>query len=184
MSPVVKKPRDRIKLTGGGTLNIYAHRQAGIPQMSQLLQQQTHGTWLHLRSQGGPGYEHLRLKYPHLAAQLEILTCSWLLAGKNILVSKEVLADYLSHTKELLTILQRAPLQMPDTVTPEESLSMYRQQMRKLLAFLEKDVLPVLPNAPVRKVVGVSDGQDLDEPDGEESMPAAETGTEEKNSQS
>lgn len=166
--PEQKPERKRIHLTGGGTMNIFDHRKSGLPKTAQLMRQTNHRTWLDLRMRGGDGMHFLMQKYPHLMAQLEFLTGSWLLAGKSILASKEVLEDYLTNTRILMEVIQRSPLRMPDATSSAEELAMYKQQMQKLLVFLEQEVLPVIPESPQREELTLPDGEGIEQSDGEE----------------
>ncbi len=149
-------------------------RSAHIPRMSHMLLQAQRVRARQLGSYYAKtdGYFTLESYYPHLLAKLEMLTFSWMLAGKHILTNKAMLQHYLEATKVQLAISQKVPFPVIDEemrAAGYTDLEIYKRQMTQLLYFLETEVLMLLPEAPLPKKEGDgTDGEDLDEPDGEE----------------
>ncbi len=167
---------ERQRLTLFRPCGIGAH----LPQMSHLLSQaqQMRKRQLGLHYAETDGYFTLEAKYPHLLVQLEQLTFSWLLAGKHILTNKATLRYYLEAIRYQLPLVQKAPFSIMDEDLAAEGytdLSIYQQQMARLLYLLETEILPILPDPPQRKEIPVYDGpENIDEFTGEESEDKAE----------
>lgn len=116
-----------------------------VPTMNRFL----------LYHQDNEGFTALNASHPHLVAKLEYYTLSWSLAGKYIIANKNVLQDYIQNTRELMRLVQKPPISLPDRMT----LADFKVYMEEFLTFLEEEILPLTPDAPAPKAEAVHENE-------------------------